>query len=292
MEICTSIQSVREVVDRWRNAKQSLAFVPTMGNLHVGHLSLVNKAKAIAAKTVVSIYVNPLQFGPSEDLGAYPRTLQADQKKLIDAGVDLLFIPNDQEMYPLGRPDLTFIEVPKLSEILCGASRPGHFSGVMTVVTKFFNIVQPNFAVFGDKDFQQLFLLKKMVRDLNIPLKIINMPTSREDSGLALSSRNQYLSGAQKKVAPELYKTLCWVREQLQQLRQKKQNVYRSRQQILELEQQGLSRLEQLGFVPEYLSIRNSDTFVPVSSFENQNSVVLIAAMLGKTRLIDNICLD
>ncbi len=286
MEICTSIQLVRETVDRWRHAKQSLAFVPTMGNLHAGHLSLVKKAKAIAAKTAVSIYVNPLQFGPSEDLGAYPRTLQMDQKKLNDAGVDLLFIPIDQEMYPVGRPDLTFVEVPSLSDILCGASRPGHFAGVMTVVIKLFNIVQPNFAVFGEKDFQQLFLLKKMVRDLNIPIKIVTMPTSREDSGLALSSRNQYLSDEQKKVAAGLYKTLCWMREQFQQ------NAYTSRQQVLALEQQGLLRLEQQGFVPEYLSIRNSDTFVPVSSFKHQNSVVLIAAMLGQTRLIDNLSLD
>ncbi len=283
MKIYKSIKDIRQLVAGWRREGQSIAFVPTMGNLHTGHLSLIEKAQHVADKTIVSIYVNPLQFGPVEDFASYPRTLDADKEELINAEVDLLFIPDDKEIYPFARPGLTSVKVPELSEILCGASRPGHFAGVTTVVAKFFNIVQPSVAIFGEKDFQQLFLIKKMVVDLNIPVRIISMPTSREDSGLALSSRNKYLTDPQKQTAAGLHKTLCWVVEKLQQ------SFDHTRLNIPELEQQGLLRLEQQGFKPEYLAIRDSETLTPVASYEYQPVVVLVAAMLGKTRLIDNI---
>ena len=207
MQIFNTVPDLRAVIKEWRQAGESIAFVPTMGNLHAGHIDLVNKAKAIADRVVVSIFVNPTQFGVGEDFSTYPRTEQADQEKLSAVGTDVLFLPSVSDVYD---PDAaTVIKVNGISERYCGAFRPGHFSGVATVVCKLFNIVQPDKALFGLKDFQQLTVIKTMVRDLNIPVQIIPVETVREVSGLALSSRNGYLTESEKLIAPALYRVLC-----------------------------------------------------------------------------------
>ena len=207
MQILNTVPDVRVVVKEWRLAGESIAFVPTMGNLHAGHIDLVNKAKVLADRVVVSIFVNPTQFGVGEDFSTYPRTEQADQEKLSTVGADAVFLPSVSDVYD---PDAaTVITVSGISERYCGAFRPGHFSGVATVVCKLFNIVQPDKALFGLKDFQQLTVIKTMVRDLNIPVQIIPVETVREANGLALSSRNGYLTESEKLVAPELYKGIA-----------------------------------------------------------------------------------
>ena len=215
MQTVHTIAHLRSAVDQWRARRERVALVPTMGNLHDGHLQLVKRACRAADKVVVSIFVNPMQFGPQEDFAAYPRTLKQDSLKLAENGVHLLFVPEVEELYPHGINDTVRVEVPGLSDILCGASRPGHFAGVATVVAKLFNAVRPQVAVFGDKDYQQLLVVRRMVADLCMAVEIIGEPTVRETDGLAMSSRNGYLSAAERAQAPALYQTLQWLGERL-----------------------------------------------------------------------------
>ncbi len=261
----------------WRLARESIAFVPTMGNLHAGHLQLVNVAKTKADRVIVSIFVNPTQFGINEDFDSYPRTEQEDKKSLKTAGADLLFLPPNTEIYT---PDTqTIVSVTGISNRYCGASRPGHFDGVATIVCKLFNMVQPTIAVFGLKDFQQLTVIRIMVRDLNIPVQIIGVETVREPSGLAMSSRNGYLTAEEKAIAPLLYQSLINARD----------TILAKYLPYSKIEQQALGFLQQAGFQPDYFSIcRRSD--LDNARQEDTDLVLLTAARLGKTRLIDNIC--
>ena len=276
MRIVNTVCELREAVKLWRSQGESVAFVPTMGNLHAGHLHLVSMAKKKADRVVVSIFVNPTQFGVGEDFETYPRTEREDQEKLVAENADLLFLPSVADIYT---PDAkTVVTVTGLSDVYCGASRPGHFSGVATVVCKLFNMVQPNIALFGLKDFQQFTVIKTMVRDLNIPVEITGVDTVRESSGLAMSSRNGYLTDAEKKVAPKLYHSLCAARDA----------ILTGDQAYAEIEQQALQFLQQAGFQPDYFSVcRSSD--LKKAATEDMDLVLLAAARLSKTRLIDNI---
>ena len=279
MKCIADIQALRELLKQWRMAGESIAFVPTMGNLHAGHLQLVNKAKAQADRVVVSIFVNPTQFGVGEDFSLYPRTEHADQEKLQAAGVDVVFMPSVEGMYPIN--ELTKVSVSQVSENHCGAVRPGHFDGVATVVCKLFNIVQPDKAFFGEKDFQQLTVINAMVVDLNLPVEIISVSTVRESDGLAMSSRNSYLTAEQREQAPQLYQSLCAAKE----LIQTKQVNY------ADIEKQQIKFLEENGFEPDYFSIcRRHD--LQTAGQDDSEIVVLVAAKMGKTRLIDNIQLN
>jgi len=268
-------------VQRWKQSGESVAFVPTMGNLHEGHLKLVDTAKQYADKVVVSIFVNPMQFGKNEDIDTYPRTLDADSTQLAERGVDLLFSPSIDEIYPNNTQSATWVEVPALSNILCGEFRPEHFVGVTTVVAKLFNIVQPDVAVFGEKDFQQLFLIRKMVSDLDFPIKIIGAPTVRENDGLAMSSRNGYLSETERKQAPLLYQML----EKIYQRLKTSNANYR------EIEENTSKILENTGFSVDYVSIRRPEDLQPADNTDKE-LVILVAAKLGQTRLIDNISIN
>lgn len=270
-----SIAGIRSQLKQY--ARKSVALVPTMGNLHRGHLQLVEAAKKAADVVVVTIFVNPLQFSPGEDLAKYPRTLEQDIEQLTRAGVDLLFCPSEKEMYPFGRDAHTQVVVPELSQILCGIDRPGHFEGVATVVVKLLNIVQPDVAFFGEKDFQQLQIIKECVRDLSIPVDIKSVKTVREESGLALSSRNAYLTDEQKLAAPQLHQQLQAIVSQVQQGSRDYQALTQSAKQ----------KLQQAGFKVEYLEVRRQkDLAEPVAS--DDELIVLVAARLGKSRLIDN----
>jgi pantoate--beta-alanine ligase len=276
MHIVNTVPELRDAVKLWRSTGQSIALVPTMGNLHAGHLALVNEAKKNADKVVVSIFVNPTQFGVGEDFESYPRTEQEDQAKLNAIGTDLLFQPAVSDVYA---PDAkTVVSVTELSKWYCGAFRPGHFDGVATVVCKLFNMVQPDIALFGLKDFQQLTVIRTMVRDLNIPVEIIGVETVREDSGLAMSSRNGYLSTEEKNIAAKLYKSLCVARDA----------VLAGQRSYQEIERNALLFLQEFGFQPDYFNVcRSSDLKKPG---ENDSELVLLAAAsLGKTRLIDNV---
>ncbi|MDH5229123.1 MAG: pantoate--beta-alanine ligase [Gammaproteobacteria bacterium] len=273
---------IRSWIKRWHAGSQRIAFVPTMGNLHEGHLALCQHAKTLAERVVVSIYVNPMQFGPNEDFAAYPRTLEADQKALTRAGVDLLFNPDDKVMYPRGKEASAQIIVPELSDILCGQSRPGHFAGVATVVAKFFNIVQADLAIFGEKDFQQLQIIRRMVADLFIPMQIEGFETQRQDDGLALSSRNSYLSDSEQQIAPLLYQTLLMTRDK----------IIAGTREYSRLEVEAMRQLGAAGFEPEYFSIRNVGDLKSAQADVDTDLVILVAARLGKTRLIDNIRLE
>jgi pantoate--beta-alanine ligase len=274
MHIVHTIQALRAQIQHWKSQGKRVAFVPTMGNLHAGHCQLVSTAKEKADKVVVSIFVNPTQFGVGEDFDRYPRTEQLDQEKLRAINTDLLFLPSVAEMYsPTAK---TVISVAGLSNIHCGVSRVGHFDGVATVVAKLFNMVQPDIALFGLKDFQQLAIIRTMVADLNIPVDIIGIEIVREADGLAMSSRNGYLNTEQRKTAPVLYQTLCAARDAI-----KASVDYRL------VEQQALSRLQQAGFEPDYFQICRSDDLNPALA-EDKNLVILAAAKLGATRLIDN----
>ena len=276
MQIIKNVCDLRELIKAWRIAGETIAFVPTMGNLHAGHLQLVTRAKAVANRVVVSIFVNPTQFGVGEDFEAYPRTEKADQDKLAAERVDVLFLPAVDDIYiPDARTTVTVAEV---SEWYCGTSRPGHFTGVATIVCKLFNIVQPNIALFGLKDFQQFTIIKIMVRDLNIPVVIIGVDTVRESSGLAMSSRNGYLTESEKHVASELYRVLCIARD----------TIIEGISSYDDVQDQALLTLQQLGFKPDYMSVcRGSD--LKKATPEDSDLVLLAAARLGKTRLIDNI---
>jgi pantoate--beta-alanine ligase len=278
MQIVTTIAELRRVRHEWLLAGERVAFVPTMGNLHAGHIKLVSQAKTKAERVVVSIFVNPLQFGAGEDFAAYPHTPEQDHAKLREAGVDLLFLPAEAEVYPHGREGLSFVEVPGISDILCGASRPGHFRGVATVVAKLFNLVQPELALFGEKDYQQLSVLRRMVRDLNIPLELIGVATEREADGLAMSSRNGYLTREERAVAPAIYQVLCEVAAQIQG----------GRRDFAAIEAVASGRLQAAGLHPDYLAIRRAaDLQLPQAT--ETRLVVLVAAYLGRARLIDNL---
>ena len=258
-----------------------VAFVPTMGNLHAGHLALVRKARRHAAHVVASIFVNPLQFGANEDLDSYPRTLQQDQQALEAEGVSLLFAPTVAVMYPVPLEQHTRVEVPGLSGLYCGASRPGHFEGVATVVCKLFNMVQPDVAVFGKKDFQQLLVIRRMVRDLCMPVEIVGLDTVREPDGLAMSSRNQYLLPAERDVAPQLYQALC----------DTAQRIASGKRDYAALLEDLRAQLVQVGFHPDYIEVADSRTLLPPTE-QSDSLVILAAAWLGAARLIDNIEVD
>ncbi|HLA30545.1 MAG TPA: pantoate--beta-alanine ligase [Pseudomonas sp.] len=281
MNTVKSVRDLRAAIAQARAEGKQIAFVPTMGNLHAGHAALVEKAAQRADFVVASIFVNPLQFGPSEDLDKYPRTLAADQDKLVEAGCHLLFTPDVEEMYPHGMHGQTRVSVPGVSEGLCGASRPGHFEGVATVVSKLFNMVQPDLAIFGQKDFQQLAVIRTLVRDLNMPIQIIGEPTVRAGDGLALSSRNGYLNAEQRAAAPVLYRSL-------QQLAVAIQAGERDYPKLIAQAQQ---QQREAGFKPDYLEIRESNSLRPATA-EDRQLVVLVAAFIGSTRLIDNLAFD
>jgi pantoate--beta-alanine ligase len=268
---------LRAQLNAWRRAGQRIALVPTMGNLHRGHLELVRRGREVADRVVSSVFVNPLQFGPNEDFGRYPRSLEQDQAALTQAGADLLLAPSAREIYPRGMDGLARVSVPEISNILCGHFRPGHFDGVATVVNILFNLVQPEVALFGEKDYQQLFILRRMAADLHIPVEIIGVATEREPDGLALSSRNQYLSAEERQRAPELYATLREVAQKLQS----------GRRDFSALCYAGIKRLEASQFRPQYLEVRAPD--LSAASRADHEFVILVAAYLGKTRLIDNI---
>jgi len=272
------IAELRETVLEWRAAGDRIAFVPTMGNLHDGHLRLVNEARSLADRVVVSVFVNPSQFGPFEDFGAYPRTPAEDAAKLGALDVDLLYLPEVAEMYPDDPARMAFIELPGLSEDLCGKFRPGHFRGVATVVLKLFNQVQPDLAVFGEKDYQQLTIIRRMVRDMNLPVDILGVPTVRESNGLAMSSRNAYLSKDDRVRAGLLFAALCQAGEALQ----------RGCRDFSVIEDRQTKALSDAGFGVDYFAIRRQDDLrLPTS--EDLSLVVLVAARLGRTRLIDNL---
>lgn len=278
MQQISDITPLREIRRSWQNTGKNIAFVPTMGNLHHGHLELVKQAKKHADIVVVSIFVNPLQFGPEEDLDDYPRTMEKDKSLLEALGVDLLFTPRAEDIYSRGLEQQTFVEVPGLSYMICGASRPGHFRGVATIVCKLFNMVQPNMAFFGEKDFQQLQVIKAMVTDLSMNLQIFGVPTVRDTKGLAMSSRNQYLTEENRLIAPTLYQCLQSMVEEIQL----------GRRDFSVLIKQAKESLVIAGFKMDYIEIRAVDNLLS-PGHEDYRLVILAAAFLGKTRLIDNI---
>jgi pantoate--beta-alanine ligase len=281
MRTYNSNAQLQSALNRFRQNGQSIAFVPTMGNLHEGHLNLVHKARSLCDVVVVSIFVNPLQFGPNEDLDAYPRTLAADKEKLFSAGAQILYAPGVAEIYPEGMAQQTRVRVPDLSETLCGSSRPGHFDGVTTVVSKLFNIVQPDVAVFGEKDFQQLSIVRKMVKDLCMPIEIVGVATTRDKDGLALSSRNSFLSPEQRHIAPVIHQTLNSCREA----------IACGFDNFLQLESHARMKLLQAGLEPDYFAIRDARTLRAVTD-DTEEIAILTAARLGSTRLIDNVRLS
>ncbi|MDH1008255.1 pantoate--beta-alanine ligase [Pseudomonas nicosulfuronedens] len=278
MNTVKTVRELRAAVARARSEGKRIALVPTMGNLHAGHAALVTKASQRADFVVASIFVNPLQFGPSEDLDKYPRTLAADQEKLLNAGCHLLFAPTVEEMYPDGMDGQTRLHVTGVSEGLCGGSRPGHFDGVATVVCKLFNMVQPDMALFGEKDFQQLAVIRKLVRDLNLPIQIFGEATVRAEDGLALSSRNGYLTEEQRALAPVLQRTLKQLAERIRQ----------GERDFPALLSEGCQQIEAAGLRIDYLEARESAGLRPATAQDHQ-LVILVAAFLGTTRLIDNL---
>lgn len=281
MNICQQIEQLRTVVGGWRKSGESIAFVPTMGNLHQGHLSLVELAQKKASRVVVSIYVNPLQFSPDEDFDSYPRTLEDDLEKLRSMAVDLVFTPDDSMIYPRGESRSTYIEVPELSHIIEGEFRPGFFRGVATVVLKLFNMVQPDMAVFGEKDFQQLLIIRQMVHDLDLPIEIIGAEIKREADGLAMSSRNNYLAPVERDKSRILSESLQQLRHDIE------------RGISIELAEKACAEaLENHGFVVDYVTIRETESLKRVSNEQLtacKELIVLAAAKIGKTRLIDNV---
>ena len=281
MRTFNSSTQLQPILRQYRASGQRIGFVPTMGNLHEGHLDLVRKAHQLCDVVVVSIFVNPLQFGPNEDLDAYPRTMAADKEKLFSEGVQVLYAPGVEDIYPEGMAAQTVVQVPDLGDTLCGSSRPGHFDGVTTVVNKLFNIVQPDIAVFGEKDFQQLSIVRKMVRDLCMPVEIVGVATARDEDGLAKSSRNGYLSPTERSVAPLLHQTLLECREA----------IACGFDNFLQLESHARMQLLQAGFEPDYFSVRDARTLRGVTD-STEEVAILAAARLGSTRLIDNVRLS
>lgn len=278
----TTIAELRKTVRSWRRYDERIALVPTMGNLHDGHLRLVKEAKSCADRVVVSIFVNPMQFsdgsGAGGDFARYPRTPEQDSESLRRSGVDLMFMPAVEEVYSAGCGQTTRVEVPGISDILCGEFRPGHFTGVATVVTKLFNMVLPDVALFGEKDYQQLLVIRRLAKELSFPVEIIGVPTVREPSGLAMSSRNQYLSAAEREQAAQMFQTLKWV----------KRCIKAGDDGFAGLEAEAVKRLQEAGFRPEYASIRRAGDLQPATEGDT-DLVVLAAAWLGAARLIDNL---
>ncbi|HEX5756931.1 MAG TPA: pantoate--beta-alanine ligase [Arenimonas sp.] len=280
MHVFTALDALRAQVADWRGQGARIGFVPTMGNLHAGHHALVQLARERADKVVASIFVNPTQFGPNEDYARYPRTPQSDIDGLEAQGCDALFLPTVETMYPFGTMGCVQMHVPGITDILCGAHRPGHFNGVATVVARLFNMVQPDVAVFGRKDYQQLQVIRYMASELSFPITIVPAPTLREPDGLAMSSRNQYLEGEQRGQALGIYRTLCFMRDAATEGRA-----------VADIEQEARQRLEQGGFVVDYAEIRRADLTRPQRGDE-PSLLALIAARLGRTRLIDNLEFD
>jgi pantoate--beta-alanine ligase len=280
MKTLSTIKAIREELHPLRMAKKRIALVPTMGNLHAGHISLVKEALNHADMVVSTIFVNPMQFGPNEDLDSYPRTLEADKQKLLNAGNHFLLTPSVEEIYPNGMYQTT-VHVPGCTEYLCGEKRPGHFDGVTTVVTKLFNMIQPDVAVFGQKDYQQLTTIRKMVIDLCFQIEIIGVETCREADSLAMSSRNGYLSEIERNKAPKLYQALEQIKLALLSGEKNHAEIIKNTQQSL----------DEAGFLTDYLEIRDADTLESPGS-DSERLVVLGAAFLGKTRLIDNLTLE
>ncbi len=278
MRTLHTIAELRAQVRDWKREGLVVGFVPTMGNLHAGHISLIAEARRHADKVIASVFVNPTQFGPNEDFDSYPRTLDADSEKLAAAECDLLFAPSVDEMYP--EKNRTWVDVDDLGDYLCGASRPGHFRGVTTVVSKLFNIVQPDIACFGEKDFQQLAIIRRMVTDLFFPVQVIGVPTCRESNGLAMSSRNGYLNAEQKQQAAEIYKVLQALAAEIRV----QPGDYRT------LESKYSQTLQASGFDVDYLKIANADSLAPAER-PDRHLVIAVAAKLGTTRLIDNVSL-
>ena len=277
MQTIETISTLRSEINLWRQQGLKIAFVPTMGNLHQGHIALVEKAKQMADKVVVSIFVNPMQFGVNEDIDNYPRTMAADQEKLAIGGCDILFIPPPAIIYPKGLDKQSYIEVPNVSDGYCGESRPGHFRGVATVVCKLFNIVQPDIACFGLKDYQQVQVIQTMVEDLSMPIEILPVETVREDSGLALSSRNNYLTAEEKKIAPALSQNIQWLAKAIQ-----RDNDF------IGLAKKAASYIDNTGMKTDYIHICHARTLQPASE-DDKELVILAAAHCGKARLIDNL---
>jgi len=278
MQTITRIAEMRALVRDWRFAREGIAFVPTMGNLHAGHASLIGAAHLHGRRVVASVFVNPLQFGPNEDYAAYPRTPDEDAALLEAQGVDVLFLPTVEEMYPQGVAGSTIVDVPELSGILCGAVRPGHFQGVATVVVKLLNLVQPDVGIFGEKDYQQLTIIRRSIEDLCLPVRIVGAPTVRADDGLALSSRNRYLNLQERAIAPEVYRALDRARRRLES----------GDADVAGIESEGLAALVKAGFRPDYFEVRMAGTLAKPHG-SNVDVVVLTAARLGRARLIDNV---
>jgi pantoate--beta-alanine ligase len=277
METFVRPDDLRSRVAEWRRDGLRIGFVPTMGNLHAGHGDLIRRATELTDRVIASVFVNPLQFGPNEDFAAYPRTPQDDSKLLTSLGADALFTPEVDDMYPLGQAATTRVVVPaELDNILCGAFRPGHFTGVATIVTKLLNLVQPDVALFGEKDYQQLMIIRRAATDLCMPMQIVGVPTRREADGLAMSSRNRYLSADDRRVAPRIFEALEKAREAIEA----------GSNDFAALEQSGYSALQQSGFRPDYFSILDAATLGPPAQ---DDVVVLTAARIGRARLIDNV---
>lgn len=281
MQTVTDAGRLRAVVRTWRGQGRTVGLVLTMGNLHAGHFALLKLARARCERVVTSVFVNPTQFGPDEDFEHYPRSLERDQAGLADHECDLLFAPAVEAMYPFGAEHSVRVHVPGITQTLEGAHRPGHFDGVATVVSKLFHLVQPDVAVFGQKDYQQLRVIERMVRDLSLPVSVVGAPTRREADGLALSSRNQYLSAAERQLAPQLYITLRQMRE-----------LHLQGHTHAAIEQAAAARLARAGFDTDYIVIRRADDLAAPATDQRDGLIALAAARLGNTRLIDNLLFD
>jgi pantoate--beta-alanine ligase len=281
METVTTIAAVRDCVRRWRAEGRRIAFVPTMGNLHTGHVSLIEMARRHGDRFIASIFVNPMQFGPNEDFAHYPRTPTQDARMLAEAGCDLMFMPDVAEIYPHGSERATKVEVPGLSSTLDGEFRPGHFEGVATIVAKLFHIVEPDVAVFGEKDFQQLTIIRRMADDLCMPVTVVAAPTVRDPDGLAMSSRNQYLTDEERRKAPVIHQRLLRAVERLRS----------GDRDFAAIEREALEALVAGGFRPDYFAVRRSDD-LSAPQTDTPHFVVLVAARLGRARLIDNLQLQ
>lgn len=277
MQTIETISTLRSEINLWRQQGLKIAFVPTMGNLHQGHIALIKKATQVADKVVASIFVNPMQFGANEDIDNYPRTMAADQEKLLNAGCDLLFTPTPAIIYPKGLDKQSYVEVPNVSDGYCGESRPGHFRGVATVVCKLFNLVQPDIACFGLKDYQQVQVIQTMVEDLSMPIEIVPVETVRENSGLALSSRNNYLTAEEKAIAPALSQNIQWLAKEIQ-----------NSNDFIGLAKKAASAIDSVGMKTDYIHICHARTLEPASE-DDKELVILAAAHCGKARLIDNL---
>ena len=278
MDQATSVTELRQYVQHWKDHGQSIAFVPTMGNLHAGHMSLIEKGQSLCDRTLCSIFVNPMQFGPNEDWDHYPRTLESDLQQLEAIGCDLAYLPTASDLYPEGLDKISHVLVTDLTDHYEGAHRPGHFTGVATVVLKLFNIVKPDVSVFGKKDFQQYRVISKMVEDFNLDVQIIGQETTRESSGLANSSRNQYLDKNQKETAALIY----------QLLQQTAQQIEQGERDFEMLQASAIAKLDEAGFKTDYFSICNAENLLPATT-EDRDLVILVTAAMGQTRLLDNI---